>query len=554
MTDQILPAGPFPRPQDWPYWMPDTLLGRLPMPSVPSNDVWDRVSPIESPAAMPAVSNSGLLGSLASLNDDRSSNGGLLGNLLPALSRSYLSPVPQAPSWESIATYPTAGAPQPSPELPSPTACANYGASTPEEPPPADEAAAVEDARRAAAARLARGVRGRAAAPDEPPASAANAETGEPGLIERTRLNGVDSFYRGTLMGAGRLALMQHYASTPDEPGIDPQTKRWRDQLRKDYPQVLADLARYNRMRTFENPAELAAAAIGQLGGGLPTPESLVGVGAKGATWLARLLKAGLQQGAVTAATDPAVQALNIKAGVQDGYDPWRTAAAGATGFVTGAGVKSAAEALGGGVPRHAPAAVPTDDARLHDDIGDARGGLPTAESPDAQPSRPASGALVQLDNETLPTLKSGLRAQFERALSGSPRTLDRLTIGEVSPEGAARINAALRTIGVDLDASGFRHTVDASEARHVVKKHGERATEGRRGQIAITSADWEMIPDILANPDAVSASVSKRGGLPGLLYEKRVDGHVIYIEEVRTGARTFAAKTMYKKKIAEGE
>ena len=42
--------------------------------------------------------------------------------------------------------------------------------------------------------------------------------------------------------------------------------------------------------------------------------------------------------------------------------------------------------------------------------------------------------------------------------------------------------------------------------------------------------------------------------GLPGLVYEKRVNGHVMYVEEVRTGARTFAAKTMYKKKIAEGE
>jgi hypothetical protein len=188
--------------------------------------------------------------------------------------------------------------------------------------------------------------------------------------------------------------------------------------------------------------------------------------------------------------------------------------------------VKSAAEALGGAVPRHAPAAVPRDDARLHENTGDARGGLPTAESPAAQPSRPDSGALVQLDNETLPTLKSGLRAQFERALSGSPRTLDRLTIGEVSPEGAARINAALRTIGVDLDASGFRHTVDVSEARHVVKKHGERATEGQRGQIAITSADWEMIPDILAfatrtpsprqsrSGEACQASSTRRGSM----------------------------------------
>ncbi len=131
-------------------------------------------------------------------------------------------------------------------------------------------------------------------------------------MIERTRLNGVDALYRGTLIGAGRLALMQHYASTPDEAGIDPQTKRWRDQLRKDYPQVIADLARYDQMRGFGSASELGAAALGQLGDGLPTPESLIGVGAKGASLLWRLAKAGLQQGAVGAAVDPVVQGLNI--------------------------------------------------------------------------------------------------------------------------------------------------------------------------------------------------------------------------------------------------
>jgi hypothetical protein len=51
MTDQLPPTGPFPRPQDWPYWMPDTLLGHLPMPSVPSNDVW-KMSPPAGPSAL----------------------------------------------------------------------------------------------------------------------------------------------------------------------------------------------------------------------------------------------------------------------------------------------------------------------------------------------------------------------------------------------------------------------------------------------------------------------------------------------------------------------
>ena len=110
---------------------------------------------------------------------------------------------------------------------------------------------------------------------------------------------------------------------------------------------MVADLARYDRMRLFENRLELGAAALGQIGGGLPTPESLVGVGAKGVTWLARAIRAGLHQGAVNAATDPVVQGLNMRAGVRDEYDPWRTVIAGGLGFVTGAGARSLAERLG---------------------------------------------------------------------------------------------------------------------------------------------------------------------------------------------------------------
>jgi hypothetical protein len=97
-------------------------------------------------------------------------------------------------------------------------------------------------------------------------------------------------------------------------------------------------------MRSFHGASEFGAAALGQLGGGMLSPESWIGLGAKGASWLWRVGKAGLQQGAINAATDPVVQGLNIKAGAQEQYDPWRTAIAGGTGFLTGTTAKSLAE------------------------------------------------------------------------------------------------------------------------------------------------------------------------------------------------------------------
>jgi hypothetical protein len=69
-------------------------------------------------------------------------------------------------------------------------------------------------------------------------------------------------------------------------------------------------------------------------------------LGAKAGQALWRIGKAALQQGAVNAATDPVVQALNIMAGVRGEYDPWRTAIAGG-GAITGATLRSLAEVLG---------------------------------------------------------------------------------------------------------------------------------------------------------------------------------------------------------------
>ncbi len=268
-------------------------------------------------------------------------------NEQPPAYGSHLPPIPQAQNWDQPPSYSADDAARSFSQPPNP---ASSGPSTPGVNPAgysrADEAALAQQAYDASATRLQRGVRGRATAAYEPPARNAEADASDPGLVERTRLNGVDSFYRGTLMGAGRLALMQHYASTPDEPGIDPQTKRWRDQLRKEHPGVVANLARYDRMRRFENPLEFGAAAVGQLGGGLPTPESAISVGAKGIGWLARAAKAGLKQGAVNAATDPIVQGLNIKAGAQEKYNPWRTAISGGVGALLGSGVQAGMEAV----------------------------------------------------------------------------------------------------------------------------------------------------------------------------------------------------------------
>jgi len=211
---------------------------------------------------------------------------------------------------------------------------------------PPDEAALADEARRVAGLRLGRRERPSVLARSSPPSPETEAAADDPGLRERARLNFLNSYYRGTLFGAGRLAGLAQLAATPDEEGISPDLRRVRDDLRQEYRQITADLARYDRMRSFGSAGELGAAALGQLGGAVLSPESWLGLNAKGATWLWRSGKAALQQGAITGTADPIVQALNIRAGVQEQYDPARTGLAVGAGALLGGSLHSAAEAL----------------------------------------------------------------------------------------------------------------------------------------------------------------------------------------------------------------
>src|SRR5205085_12632969 len=107
---------------------------------------------------------------------------------------------------------------------------------------------------------------------------------GNPDLDERKRLNLLDTYYRGTLFGAARFALLNMLNKLPDD-GVGPATRRVRDEFRKEYHQLVADIERYERMPRFQNPSEFGAAALAQFGGGILSPEHLGGARAKVRTW-----------------------------------------------------------------------------------------------------------------------------------------------------------------------------------------------------------------------------------------------------------------------------
>ena len=98
------------------------------------------------------------------------------------------------------------------------------------------------------------------------------------------------------------------------------------------------------------------------------------------------------------------------------------------------------------------------------------------------------------------------------------------------------------------LEIEGFTHAVDTSAIRHIRKSHGDVAAEEARGQVAVTDADFESIPDVISTPDKVVFGTENRIGRDQIGYLKKMaDGSTLYLEEVRTGKRELAAQSMRK-------
>ncbi len=112
-----------------------------------------------------------------------------------------------------------------------------------------------------------------------------------------------------------------------------------------------------------------------------------------------------------------------------------------------------------------------------------------------------------------------------------------------VGPEEAARLK---EVTGFDL--SGCNHSVDNFAIRHINNQHGVPASEESRGQLAITRDDIAKIPEIVANPDKVTA-LKTRQNRDGVGYTKRFDGDIFYVEEIRTGKKLLSAVSMRKLK-----
>lgn len=99
------------------------------------------------------------------------------------------------------------------------------------------------------------------------------------------------------------------------------------------------------------------------------------------------------------------------------------------------------------------------------------------------------------------------------------------------------------------LNLSGYTHVVDTYGVKHAMGEHSNLSKEKHRGLIPITISDFDRIPDIVENFDDVKFGGKNKAGRNVIVYIKRMNGYVFYVEEIRSQKHKEAViQTMYIK------
>lgn len=111
-----------------------------------------------------------------------------------------------------------------------------------------------------------------------------------------------------------------------------------------------------------------------------------------------------------------------------------------------------------------------------------------------------------------------------------------------VDPAEAKRLRQA-----TGMDFAGYHHSIDDSAILHMLHEHGPGGVAITADEEPLAPGDFERIPEVVAAPDEVKSAGLTRLGLPAIRYKRRINGLIFYVEEVRTGKRQLAAKSLWK-------
>lgn len=103
----------------------------------------------------------------------------------------------------------------------------------------------------------------------------------------------------------------------------------------------------------------------------------------------------------------------------------------------------------------------------------------------------------------------------------------------------------------INVNLTGCERLIDTSGIRHTIRKHGDSKKEAKRGQIAVTIDDFELIKDVVRSPDSISYGGKNSLKQDVFIYSKKIGSLYIVAEAVRYNKRgnKLIFNSMYKKK-----
>ena len=101
-----------------------------------------------------------------------------------------------------------------------------------------------------------------------------------------------------------------------------------------------------------------------------------------------------------------------------------------------------------------------------------------------------------------------------------------------------------------NINLKGYKHVIETTGIQHSINRHGEQSNDRE----PLSLEDFLLIPFIIRNRDKVNVSTTttKRHEAKVLVYEKQIGPEYYYVEEIRTGKKSLAFHTLYKRQMNE--
>ena len=114
------------------------------------------------------------------------------------------------------------------------------------------------------------------------------------------------------------------------------------------------------------------------------------------------------------------------------------------------------------------------------------------------------------------------------------------VTLGIINEQVAKQI-----LLDSNIDVRNYVITIDIYAVKHIFKNHSNAEKEEKRGQFAIQESDFEMIEQVINNPDFVFYDGKNRIGRDVLQFQKQINNRYIILKEVRTGKKQLSLNSM---------